>query len=558
LRAQVQTNGVNISRVDFFADRQLLGTVRAAPWTLTWTNAWAGTNNLIAMAVDENGLSIGSEPVRVNLIAAPPLADQIASETVQPNWRSTYGSLGRAIPGVLTNLPYRVSINIPGSAAQQYSKPGVLPDDQKAWPATAWIAPGKLSVAYRPGNETPHRLSLLFAPYETAKSLTVSLLDPSTGATLDKQIVTGFENGRFVSWAVHGAIDIDIRAEAPLYASLSGMFIDSLLTPSVKLLPTTEKVTLPATIVLAAEAWSEGRRIARVEFWDGNVKLGEALQAPYEFRWRDALAGEHSFTAVAVDEYGLAIRSQAKQITCALPMARAIFIGEDRSTSGNWIGSYGRIGQVVVSGWTNLPPSLTFGATGTPYTFSDSGFEEFSLQRPEAQGRLAACYFVDSNATLELRAAVRHGKPTRLSLYFLDWFGPGRLEQVQILDAVSGVELDRRTTGPFTDGVYLSWNVRGDVRAVIQSLNDFNTVVSAAFFDPAAPEINTWLEGQSITIELVSPPAPDLAISVETSTNLVDWEPAKISRADSGGMIRFTGGVIGTGPNFYRLRFTEP
>ena len=87
-------------------------------------------------------------------------------------------------------------------------------------------------------------------------------------------------------------------------------------------------------------------------------------------------------------------------------------------------------------------------------------------------------------------------------MYFADWFGPGRKEELTVLDGATGVECDRRVIESFYDGVYLSWNIQGDLRFVIHSLNDFNAVLSGLFFDPPAPEIRIASPEDNTTVVL--------------------------------------------------------
>jgi hypothetical protein len=48
--------------------------------------------------------------------------------------------------------------------------------------------------------------------------------------------------------------------------------------------------------------------------------------------------------------------------------------------------------------------------------------------------------------------------------------------------------------------------------------------------------------------------ASDVAISAETSVDLINWQPVTLTRADSNGHIQLTAPIIETGPHFYRLR----
>ena len=59
--------------------------------------------------------------------------------------------------------------------------------------------------------------------------------------------------------------------------------------------------TAPATINLTATANDADGSIARVEFFQGNTKLGEDTSAPYELAWTGVGTGSYALSAVAVD-----------------------------------------------------------------------------------------------------------------------------------------------------------------------------------------------------------------------------------------------------------------
>ncbi|MFD1630402.1 discoidin domain-containing protein [Pseudopedobacter beijingensis] len=60
----------------------------------------------------------------------------------------------------------------------------------------------------------------------------------------------------------------------------------------------------PANINIAANAADTDGTISKVEFYNGNDKIGEALTAPYSFEWQHVMAGTYSITAKATDNTG--------------------------------------------------------------------------------------------------------------------------------------------------------------------------------------------------------------------------------------------------------------
>ncbi len=72
--------------------------------------------------------------------------------------------------------------------------------------------------------------------------------------------------------------------------------------------------TAPATIGLSALAADPDGTIARVEFHQGNVKIGEITGVPFEFTWTDVPPGSYSLTAIAFDNAGGAATSPPSRI----------------------------------------------------------------------------------------------------------------------------------------------------------------------------------------------------------------------------------------------------
>jgi hypothetical protein len=71
----------------------------------------------------------------------------------------------------------------------------------------------------------------------------------------------------------------------------------------------------PASINLTANASDADGTVSKVEFFNGNNKLGEDLTAPYSFTWSNVAAGTYSLTARATDNSGATANSAAISIT---------------------------------------------------------------------------------------------------------------------------------------------------------------------------------------------------------------------------------------------------
>ncbi len=73
--------------------------------------------------------------------------------------------------------------------------------------------------------------------------------------------------------------------------------------------------TAPANVTLAAVASDADGTVAKVEFFNGQTKLGEDTSAPYSFTWSGVGAGTYTLTARATDDLGGVTTSVASTVT---------------------------------------------------------------------------------------------------------------------------------------------------------------------------------------------------------------------------------------------------
>jgi lysophospholipase L1-like esterase len=72
--------------------------------------------------------------------------------------------------------------------------------------------------------------------------------------------------------------------------------------------------TAPATIGLTATAADTDGTVAKVEYFQGTAKIGEATAAPYSVNWTNVAAGTYQLTAKAIDNLGSAGTSAVVQV----------------------------------------------------------------------------------------------------------------------------------------------------------------------------------------------------------------------------------------------------
>ncbi len=77
----------------------------------------------------------------------------------------------------------------------------------------------------------------------------------------------------------------------------------------------------PATITIDANAFDPDGSVIKVEFYNGNIKLGEITAFPYSFTWKEVQAGTYYITAAATDNKGLRTVSAVVSVVVEKPAA---------------------------------------------------------------------------------------------------------------------------------------------------------------------------------------------------------------------------------------------
>ena len=153
----------------------------------------------------------------------------------------------------------------------------------------------------------------------------------------------------------------------------------------------------------------------------------------------------------------------------------------DTTTEGAWPTKYGSNGYSIADSAQSLPgyASLTMQGQGG-WTWNPATTDPRALQIPGSTLGIAAAWYGGTFSFDVNVGTTAH----QVELYVLDWDNQGRAEQVQIFDAGSGstTPLDTETVSNFNTGVYLIWNISGNVRIVVTGTAGPNAAVSGIFF----------------------------------------------------------------------------
>jgi hypothetical protein len=181
--------------------------------------------------------------------------------------------------------------------------------------------------------------------------------------------------------------------------------------------------------------------------------------------------------------------------------ATANFVRLDQDTGGNWRGTYGAEGRVIAGAQESLPAYASFAAPsnrvktreadpsdvraleseGSSGRAADAGAGTGkALEAGSGPGRIASAWYDDAELDLEL--TVSDETPRQVAVYAVDWDGRDRNADVQVLDAGTGALLDAQSLSGFDKGVYLVWNVTGQIRIKVTRTAGPNAVLSGVFF----------------------------------------------------------------------------
>jgi glucose/arabinose dehydrogenase len=186
----------------------------------------------------------------------------------------------------------------------------------------------------------------------------------------------------------------------------------------------------PAKIILTARASTTNGSIARVEFYSGDNKLGEAIEPPYQISWNISSGGTHEVRALATDSLG---------VTGSSPSTSISLLG---GTSGGLLGEYFntinltgprvvRMDPVINFDWGNGSPmeaiqpdnfSVRWTGTVTPrfselYTFIATVDDGFRLW---VNNRMVINSWIDQSPTVHrgtINLVAGRAVPIRMEFY---------------------------------------------------------------------------------------------------------------------------------------------
>ncbi|MES2440045.1 MAG: Ig-like domain-containing protein [Verrucomicrobiota bacterium] len=310
--AATATAADGISKVEFHQGATLLGTTTTPPYTFVWSRPPQGDFPLTATAYGIYGNSARSVPVMVHLQNPPATFErkvnfEIASTATPAGYLKDTGAVYSAGRGYGWSRDNTVDARQRATPADlRYATLIHLQKVRDNIGTSFWemdVPNGYYDVRIVAGDSdfTDGDMHL------TAEGVTITSGQPVAN-WIDRTGSVTVSDGKLTIAPGPDAVNSKIsfieinRITVPPSVALSGM-------PANPAYLNTDSITLTAS---AAD--SDGN-VSRVEFWNGNVKLGEDSTPPYSWSWGGPLApGNHILKTVAYDNDGRATTSASVSV----------------------------------------------------------------------------------------------------------------------------------------------------------------------------------------------------------------------------------------------------
>jgi hypothetical protein len=330
LLADASDSDGNITKVDFYADGQLLGTDSSNAYTLAWTPVQTGTYQLTAVATDNSQTTTTSTPVEVVVVPSPP-----PNPNPAPNPTRTNVALA-SNGGVATAVNVYDSLFLAGGAndgdrrgAQIGNNGGWMsrPNTSPAWLQVAFAGVRAIDTACVVGAQDNWRAPI--EPHAGTPFTLYGLLDfvleswsgsawqpiPGTAVIGNTQV---FRCLTFPAIST-SRIRVVVTRAADRYTrviELEAWSAPASQPPVVTLVNATSgPITAGVTAVqLQADASDGDGTVTKVDFYANGDLLGTDASGAYTWVWTPAQAGTYQVTAVATDDSLAATTSTAVQV----------------------------------------------------------------------------------------------------------------------------------------------------------------------------------------------------------------------------------------------------
>ena len=266
----------SVTRVEFYQGNTLLGTDGTAPYSFTWNNVTTGNYTLTARAIDnEGGIGNASVSITVGSGGGPdPGPGPDPGTCTAPAWEPGRGYSGGSV----------VSYQGREYKAKWWS-------NQNPAQSIEWEDLGPCNG----GGPDP-------GPGPDPGTCTAPAWEPGRGYSGGSVVSYQGREYRAKWWSNQNpAQSIEWEDLGPCAGGGGGGGSNNLPQVSLTAPQPGSTFTPGSSVTISASASDSDGTITKVEFFNGNTKLGEDLNAPYSFAWTNVPTGNYSLTARATD-----------------------------------------------------------------------------------------------------------------------------------------------------------------------------------------------------------------------------------------------------------------
>lgn len=321
-----------IDRVVFYKNGNFLAEDTSDPFRYEWNNVSAGDYVLTAEAIDKQGSSATSDPVSITVVPQGGGGDCSEYAPWDPNkvydtWGEMVGHKGKVYSHYMWSQGVEPRPLNPGEQQWEfewkYEKDcGGGPDPEPKPPTVTILSPSSGASFTAPA-------SIPFTIQAAPATRSISKVELYNGTQLIGQAQAPAGSNLYTyTWTGVPAGSYTVKAKATDAQGLTGesQLVTITVTsgggqpPTVTIVSPTNgtSFTAPADFIVNAQAVASSGGVAKVEFFNGSQKLGEATQPGgryYQYVFGGAPAGIYSLKARVTDTQGRTGESQVVTVT---------------------------------------------------------------------------------------------------------------------------------------------------------------------------------------------------------------------------------------------------
>jgi photosystem II stability/assembly factor-like uncharacterized protein len=311
INAVATDKGGSIARVEFYSGTKLLFSDATSPYSYVFRNVRAGNYKLIAKAIDNTG---GVDTTSVSVTVNPGLACLGAGSINLETWTDVSGTSISSIP--VTNAPDETQALLEfKSSSNTGDRYGSRVRGYLCVPATGnytfWIASNDNSELWLSPDDDDENKIKIASVIGATNPLQWDKFPSQRSAAI--KLIAG---QRYYIEALHkegtGSDHLAVGLQMP-DETFARPIPGSMLIPFMPLDNDAPSITITqslhaentqssaTTITINAQANDRDGSIKKIEFYHGEMKLGEDLTSPYSFTWSNVQPGSYAIHAKATD-----------------------------------------------------------------------------------------------------------------------------------------------------------------------------------------------------------------------------------------------------------------